>query len=307
MSKFIDVGAPQGEVTINPGEIVFGKNALPQMLSGLGYVALGKNSSGMQGVTQFNLDSSKGKRGAAPWSTKGSFFSGPSDRKLAEWVYRFQHSYQKCPGSANHLTIRSQQHAESMDPYKVISYCKNRDGMIGQATACQIVRAITTGVPFWGQFWNDNLDMGANLAHFTTGAGKDQGCSFHCRDVGCNKRAVTNCPPCGDSRENTTSTGAHNEKNDGQISTVVLPPGAFSNLIQQRIFPTPAPTPQPAPRPQPAKCPAGTVKNSAGKCVPTGRFAPPQQVTDEGDNFMVYAIAGLAIVGAAYYYVTKKK
>ena len=44
MSKFIDVGAPQGEVTINPGEIVFGKDALPQQI-GLGYLYVGENST----------------------------------------------------------------------------------------------------------------------------------------------------------------------------------------------------------------------------------------------------------------------
>ena len=297
MSRFIDSGAPQGEVTINPGQVVFSKNALPQMIAGLGYVALGKNSSGISGVTKFNGDSSVGKRGAAPWSTKGSFFSGPRDKKLAEWVYRFQHSYQKCPGSDNHLTIRSQQQAASMDPYKVISYCKNRDGMIGQATACQIVRAITTGVPFWGQFWSSHLDMGANLAHFTTGAGKNQGCSFHCRDVACNKRSVTNCPPCGDARENTTGTGAHNEKNDGQQHTIILPPGAFTNLLVPSVLPPIAPTPTPRPpRPKPTPKPQPEKK----KFVPL----PTKQ---EEDNTMLYVVAGAAILGAAYYYVKKKK
>ena len=298
MSRFIDSGAPQGEVTINPGQVVFSKNALPQMIAGLGYVALGKNTSGMNGVTKFNKDSSEGKRGAGPWSTRGSFFRGPGDRKLAEGVYRFQHSYQKCPGSDDHLSIRSQGHAESMDPYKVISYCKNRDGMIGQATACQIVRAISTDVPFWGWFWSTHLNMGSNMAHFTTGAGKDQGCSFHCRDVACTKRSVTNCPPCNDPRENTIGTGAHGEVNDGQQHNIILPPGAFvtGNL---RFFPLPGPKP-PGPKPPGPKPPAPQPDKPKKKFI-------PQPFTEEEDNTMLYVIAGAAIVGAAYYYVKKKK
>jgi hypothetical protein len=183
-------------------------------------------------VKRFNTNSSAGRQGPGPWSVKGRFFSGPSDAKLAEWVYRFQHDYQNCPGKPSAQSLNSQNNP--WDVYRAIDYCKNRDGMIGHATMCQIVQAIVKNLPFWGAFWSANLDPKQNLAHYA--ANGAEGCSFLCSDVACDKRAVTNCQPCGDPAAGRTQTGAHNEKNDGKRRSYQPPPG---RRTRQPVKPTP--------------------------------------------------------------------
>jgi len=254
-----------------PGQVVFGQNALPQRLGneplrGLGYRKLGENRSGIAGVKRFNSNSAAGRQGPGRWSVKGNFFSGPSDAKLAEWVYRFQHDYQNCPGKPSAQSLKSKDNP--WDVYRAIDYCKNRDGMIGHATMCQIVQAIAKGMPFWGPFWAANLDPKQNLAHYTTHGA--EGCSFLCGDVACDKRAVTNCPPCGDKSANRIQTGAHNETNDGRRAAYQPPPNRETR-----------PSPQPRPRPQPL-------------------------VKEEESNMMLW-IGGAGLAGVAVYYVGKKK
>jgi hypothetical protein len=213
-----------------PPHVVLGQNELPQRvgsspLLGLGYVKLGGNPSGMRGLSRFNVSSSRGEKGAGPWAVRaGGIFTSPSDANLAQWVYRFQHDYQNCPGEGGQ-NVRSRSQGEGWDPYKRRTDCENRDGMIGAATMCQIAKAVTTGVPFWGKFWGDNLDLKRNQSFYASGAGSEQGCSFLCSDVSCGKRAATGCPPCGSPAAKTTSTGATNEVNQGQRHTYRPPPG----------------------------------------------------------------------------------
>jgi len=194
-------------------------------LEGLGYAYFGENPTGIAGVLRWNLKSSRGQQGPAPWSVRsGGMFKGANDRKLAEYVYRFQHDYQNCPGDDRFTSITSQSEAERFKVTRRIDYCKNRDGLIGAATICQIARAISTNMPFWGKFWANNLDLKTNLKFYASGKGSEKGCSFKCSDVACSKRRVTNCPACGDPSAGNTSTGAHNESNDGQQSTFDPPP-----------------------------------------------------------------------------------
>jgi len=198
------------------------------VLDGLGYTYFGENPTGIPGALRFNSRSAQGRQGPAPWGVrKSGIFSGPADRKLAEYVYRFQHDYQDCPGNDDFQSLMSQQDAERFNVRKKMAYCKNRDGMIGAATICQMARAISTNMPFWGKFWNDNLDLRTNLAFYSSGKGSEKGCSFRCSDVACTKRKVTNCPSC---KQNALaagiSTGAHGESNDGQQSNFVKPPAA---------------------------------------------------------------------------------
>ena len=196
------------------------------VLEGLGYAYFGENTSGVRGVLSYNLRSSRGElKAPAPWSVRrGGIFSKPNDRKLAEYVYRFQHDYQNCPGADKHQSISSTAAAEAFNVTRKIDYCKNRDGIIGAATICQIARAISTNMPFWGKFWAENLDLKTNLKFYASGKGSEKGCSFRCSQVACNKRRVTNCPACGDPAAANTSTGAHGESNDGQQSNFVAPP-----------------------------------------------------------------------------------
>ena len=127
--------------------------------------------------TDWNRLSSRGsKAGVSAWSTKsGGKYSGAADPKLAADVYRFQHDVQNCQGSK--------------DPYdRNGPDCINRDGRIGQKTACLIANAIR-GNTTWGQHWLRNL-------HFEANFGKAGSCQMNCSDVACTYKVAAGCAPC---------------------------------------------------------------------------------------------------------------
>ena len=275
-----------------PGQIVFGNDALPQRignepLMGLGYKYFGENRSGVPGVLNFNPESAKGKKGAGTWSVKrGSIFSGPGDVKLAEWVYRFQHDYQNCKGYDAGQNLRNA--SSTWDVRRNIDYCRNRDGMIGNATMCQIVKAIATDVPFWGQFWNKNIDPKANTSHYLRDGAAP--CGFLCSDVACDKRSVTNCPPCGDAAASVTQTTAVGEAQQQSYQpppTKTCPTGYVlrNNGCVRRAQPTPTPPPGPAPAPPNIQ---------------------PSPLVEEESNLLLYGgLAGIALVGG--YFLAKNR
>jgi len=151
---------------------------------GLGRSYLGE-AGGVQAAINWNSKSARGSKDPANWSVK-SGFSGPSDKKLAEAVYQYQHDVQ----------CRTEGHAKlgpgsRIDPYKKRPDCNNRDGMIGNKTMCLIVREIKAGTA-WGQFWGARLNVGQNTSQY----GGAALCQLDCAEVHCDWRLKTGCPAC---------------------------------------------------------------------------------------------------------------
>ena len=264
-----------------PAKVVYSNNALPQRignkpLMGLGYRYFGENPSGVSGVTRFNRRSSQGRQGTGPWSlVPGSIFSGPDDPKLAEWVYRFQHDYQNCPGYEAGQNLNNV--SKTWNVRQNIAYCKNRDGMIGNGTMCQIVKAIATNVPFWGKFWSDNINPQANTNHYLRADLPE--CGFLCSDVACNKRNVTGCPPCGDTSANVVVTPVIG---GGGTQFVYIPPPGKEEGGR------PAPPPPP-----PAPAPSSETETVIGR-----------QIEEEDNTLLILGVVG--VLGIGGYLVAKK-
>jgi|TARA_R110000824_G_scaffold75263_8_gene191098 LPXTG-motif cell wall-anchored protein len=314
MSRFIDAGAPQGEVTINPGQVIFSKNVLPQMISGLGYLYLGANSSGLykksnrkpsaeeagrgcaalsgmdrfrSGIVCYNYWSSQGSSpGGKPYAWKvkpGGIYKNPADPKLAEDLFKFQ-------WVENTLTQDGINKCGSKTPPSDIynrnntgpgAKCPGADGILGTDAMCKIVQQIVNNPDsFWGKHWMKSLNVGsANLNHYRRAAK----CTFNCSQIADDRKAAVGCP--------TVKEGGHFGDGVEVIATGEV--GAGTRV-----------TPGPRPRP-PTPCKAGE-KRINGKCTPQRRIVP-QPLTEEDDSTMLYVIAGAAVLGAAYYYVKKKK
>lgn len=317
MSRFIDAGAPQGEVTINPGQVIFSKNALPQMISGLGYLYLGGNSTGLykksnrkpsaeeagrgcaalsgisrfrNGVLCFNYWSSQGAAANGKpyaWKVKpGGIYKNAADPALAEDLFNFQwisNTLQPL-GIAECGTRNPPSNVFNRNNTGPSQKCPGADGILGTDAMCKIVQQIVNNPDStWGKHWMRNLDVGsANLNHYRSSGP----CTFDCSQIADNRKASVGCPTIeqGGHFGDGVVVVARGEKDAGKI----VSPGGIESLP-----------------PRQTPCKAGE-KRINGKCTPQRRFVP-QPLTEEDDDTMLYLIAGAAVLGAAYYYVKKKK
>lgn len=333
MSRFIDSGAPQGEVTINPGQVVFSKNALPQMISGLGYNFVGGGRSKLHmgsyskptaskalsdcrrlsgadrtrnGVTCFNYWSSQGRLSGgwpAAWSVKGSRYANAADPALAADIFNFQ-------WASNTLTdlglTKCGTKTPPPDPFNINNApggstgCPGADGILGNETMCKIVQQIVNNpTSYWGKFWSQNLNVGqSNLNHYR----QKPICTFRCDQIADHRKASVGCPTIEEGGKFGDKTEVIGTGQKGEGTMVINAGGAIllPNLVLPNIIPTPAPTPTPAPVPRPQPKPKPQPKKPQKKFV-------PMPITEEEDNTILYVVAGAAVLGAAYYYVKKKK
>jgi len=161
--------------------------------AGLGRSYLGQDDivkDGRGSTYRFNMKSARGGFDPSPWSLKRGYYSNPGDIKFAEDVYRFQHDVQCSSGP-------SYSRGEfGADPYKRRRDCRNRDGMLGNATMCLIVKAIQTNMPHWGKFWSNRMNLGQNIAQYYG----EKVCALKCSEVACNYKAKVGCTPCRSQR-----------------------------------------------------------------------------------------------------------
>lgn len=204
--------------------------------SGLGYSYFGENparggDTPIQRISKWNSASSKGlKAGVDPWKVKG-MYSDAGDIEFAKMLYRFQHDIQNCPSpSFGQDTTSTPSWDVTKRGYK---NCSNRDGIMGAATMCKIVKTLKSGKGFWKNYWRENLDVGNNMQRFSDSSV----CALNCNDIACSQRSTTNCPPCGSSTP--AKSVVRGEK---------VPAGTI-------IGPKPAPKPKPGPQPQPRPLP----------------------------------------------------
>jgi len=177
--------------------------------AGLGRVYLGQPPGSIAGVGRWNLSSSLGKKDPAKWSVSRRHYSSANSKKLAEDIFRFQHDVQCLGGGVRPGGQRS------VDVYgRDRVNCRNRDGMLGNATMCLIVQAIKTNMPHWGAFWKARLSLGSNTSKYSG----NSVCRLSCREIACQYKRVVGCSPC--------STPVSGEVREEDIigDTVAAPP-----------------------------------------------------------------------------------